>query len=85
MIQAQNLAENFLAVEEEINLTLYFDHNWKECNKEQAAYSASILSHTAENNMISADIIVAAHPYTDSAIYTLSLQHHIQERRGTHE
>lgn len=85
MIQAQNLAESFLAADEEMNLTFYFDNNWKECTKEQAAYYASILSHSAENSMISADIIVAPYPYTGSAIYTLSLQHHIPERRGSHE
>lgn len=85
MIQAQNLAECFLATEEEMNQTLYFDNNWKECTQEQAAYYAGILSHASENSMVTADIIVAPYPYTDSAIYTLSLQHHIPERRGNLE
>lgn len=85
MIQAQNLAESFLASEEEMNETIYFDENWKKCTEDIAAYYAGITSYPIENGLLSADIIVAPCSGQEEAIYTLFLQHHIPERRGSHE
>lgn len=100
VIQAQNLAESFLAMEGDMEqikalfpasatgtsddtLLLLFDENWKECSVSDARYSASLVSYPAEEGVITADISVTAYGSdTEDSIYTLTVMHHIPERRG---
>ncbi len=68
------------------SVVLLFDEHWNPCTQDNARYSASLTSHTQETGLIRADITISAYPSasTDS-IYTLTVMHHIPERRGTHD
>lgn len=64
-------------------LTLVFDDKWSLCDISNASYSATLVSHPETDGLLSADISIA--PYNSSledTIYTLTITHHIPERRG---
>lgn len=103
VIQAQNLAECFLATEGDMTqikklfasavpdtsddtILLLFNKDWQECDRENAVYCAELISRPETNGLISAEITVA--PYAAEStepIYSLTVMHHIPERRGSHE
>uniref|UniRef100_UPI0040572E7B hypothetical protein n=1 Tax=Acetatifactor sp. TaxID=1872090 RepID=UPI0040572E7B len=65
---------------------LLFNEAWQECNEESAVYCASLIAYPEENGLIRADISVSPYSTTlTESIYTLSIVHHIPERRGSHE
>lgn len=70
----------------EDTVTLLFDEDWNECGAENACYSASLVAHPEENGLISADITVELYASDSSEpIYSLTVIHHIPERRGDHD
>lgn len=74
VIQAQNLAECYLATEGDMlqmkelfpaaldtpddRITLAFDENWKECKVSDSCYTACLMSYPAQDGLISADIVI---------------------------
>lgn len=66
-------------------LLLLFDENWQECDLANACYSASITLHPEEAGLITADIAIAPCDTSADAIYSLTVTHHIPERRGNLE
>ncbi len=102
VIQAQNLAECFLATEGDMTklrelfpaaasehaentLVLLFDKNWRTCDAANACYAAQLISHPKENGLITANITITSYHTQEDTIYTLTIMHHIPERRGTLE
>lgn len=83
--QIQALFPNASTDNAEYSLLLLFDENWEACIREDAHFEASLTIHPEADGLITADIAVA--PYTDinDAIYTLTVTHHIAERRGNLE
>lgn len=64
-------------------VTLLFDKDWKECDETNACYSASLVAYPEADGLITAEITVT--PYNSASadsIYTLTVMHHIPERRG---
>lgn len=97
VIQAQNLAECFLATEGDMeqlrelfpasatddSILLLYDENWKECSASDACYSASMVTQPEADGIITADITVSTYnSNTVDSIYTLTVKQHIPERRG---
>ncbi len=68
-------------------LTLYFDSQWNLCASDDNAVFIAELEHTPEarEGIMEAQIRVTEIASSDSPIYTLSVMHHIAERRGSHE
>lgn len=67
-------------------IILLFNEDWQECREENAVYCASLVASPEEQGLITADIAVT--PYNSDStesIYTLTVVHHIPERRGSHE
>lgn len=83
IIQAQNLAESFLASDGDMMITLFFDKDWRECNSANACYSASLIPYPETEGLVTAEITVAPYPFAGETIYSLRIVHHIPERRGT--
>lgn len=70
----------------EDSVSLFFDEEWQECSEENASYYASLMIHPEDAGLIAADITVAAYTSKDAdPIYSLTVVHHIPERRGSHE
>lgn len=101
IVHAQNLAETFLATEgnlkqmkllltnvsdasPENGILLLFDQEWKPCASDEAVYSASLVAFPEKDGLITADIIIAPYESADT-IYSLTISHHIPERRGNLE
>lgn len=80
--QIETLFPNAFTDDASNHLFLLFDENWEACNLADAHFQASLILHPEEAGLIAADIAVA--PYTDpnNTIYTLTITHHIPERRG---
>lgn len=81
--QMRNLFETSASDTNEHTVILLFDKDWKECGQENALYTASLVSHPEENGVITADITIASYnSASEESIYTLTVVHHIPERRG---
>lgn len=101
IIHAQNLAESFLATEGDLSemkllfphaaespentILLLFDENWDECDTANVYYSATLISYPQKDGLISADITIAPYASSADSIYSLTITHHIPERRGNLE
>lgn len=72
---------------EENMLRLRFNSSWDLCTTDSAACFLADLTNTpAENTgIMKAEITVYEISSPESPVYTLSVMHHIAERRGTHE
>ena len=68
------------------SLLLAFDSNWNGCLDTEASYLAKLTSYPInETGLIHADIVVYATTDEENPIYTLTISHHIAERRGSIE
>lgn len=83
--QLKSLFPLATANDKEQTLLLLFDKNWKDCDLEEVCYYASLTIYPEEAGLITGEITIA--PYDDSAdkIYSLTVTHHIPERRGNLE
>lgn len=101
VLQTQNLAEAYLATEGNLSemsflfenfvydntqgtFSLFFDNEWKPCTSNEYSYIAKLTEGTEENGLICADILVYS-SNDESAIYELTVSHHIPKRRGNHD
>ncbi|MCR5755924.1 MAG: hypothetical protein K6G30_14075 [Acetatifactor sp.] len=86
VIEAQNLAEYWLATEGSPEKTsLYFDTNWEKCSEETACFSAILTSApSSEADLIEACISVIDLQTPTKPIYQLNLIHHVAKRRMTY-
>lgn len=99
--QSQNLAEIFRATEGNLSemskllsnaqisdntLTLYFTSDWASCTEADAGYVATLKSSITVDNFQKAEIDVSHYNSTEEKnIYSLTVIHHIKERRGNLE
>ena len=64
-------------------LCLSFDNNWNLCSEDTATFRADLIHTPAESTgIMTAEIIVYEIASPDSPVYTLSVMHHVAERRG---
>lgn len=64
-------------------LRLSFDDKWKICSADSAAFRADLTHMPAEGNgIMTAEITVYNISSPESPVYTLSVMHHVAERRG---
>ncbi len=64
-------------------IILLFDGNWEACDEKEACYFARLVTSTDTEKLISGEITVASYPNaSDEPIYTLTVTHHIPQRRA---
>lgn len=71
------------SVPDEGKVILLFDKNWDPCDEHRAHYTASLVVQPEANGLIAADISIE--PYLSDftePIYSLTVMHHIPERRS---
>lgn len=101
VIWAQNLAESYLSLEGDLDavqalfpesertgtdaLRLSFDSDWELTTATNAAYYATLLNTPEADSGISEAEITLTASDADSPIYSLTVRHHVPERRGDHE
>lgn len=98
IIQAQNLAECYLALDGDLQqvaalfesgitdsssrILVYFDENWAPCLSDEACFQAELVSLPLnENGLYTADIVVTENNAPTEALFSLTVSHHIPERR----
>lgn len=101
LTETQNLAESFLATEGNLSemktlfsnaelidksLKLYYDKNWSSTTSYDACYVAILDTSRKEKDFCVADISVKSYNKDeDNVIYSLTVMHHIKERRANIE
>ena len=66
----------------EKRILMLFDSNWNACTSESADYFADLTAFPSQDGLITADITIAPYDSSGETIYTLTISHHIAERRG---
>lgn len=66
----------------EDTIILMFDTDWKECDIANACYTATLISNPEKDGLITADITIAPYDSSIDSIYSLTIAHHVPERRG---
>lgn len=62
---------------------LFFNKDWEECDEKDAGYYARLVKVTDTEDMIFAEITVDSYPDdANEPIYTLTITHHISQRRA---
>lgn len=63
-------------------ILVYFDNSWAPCLSEEATFQAELTSRPlSENGLYTADIIITENNASNDALFSLTVSHHMAERR----